>query len=400
MSSDLPNFDRTSFTYPVPHSAGLEHDAPMRLAPPHDRRRYVTWRGLGLLLAVCIVNALRRNINSRLLWEDFAEWLVDIRNATITGLIVGALVLFAVIATANLTTGQRRVLRYAGTLAAAALASVAGVMLLLGYDTGWTWVSEPDRFVPYTLVPMFLASWPRYLILAILFALVYMYLRDRHDRERALRDLDADRSLFEQRTAEARVQRLQAQIEPHFLFNTLAHVKRLYQTDARIGRDMLENLMRYLSEALPQMRERHSTVEREVALTKAYLEIHKIRMGQRLDFALDVQRDLSVMALPPMMLLTLVENSIKHGLAPLPQGGTVRVRAARDRDRLLVTVADTGRGFTEDLGHGTGLSNLHSRLTALYGARGQLRFAENTPQGVVATIEVPLHSDPAASAVP
>ena len=391
MSSDVPT--STGLGAPGPRRAALDRqcDAAIPHGSSYDGRRSITLRGLGLLLAVCVVNALRRNINSRLLWDDFGEWLVDLRDATASGLIVGALVLFAVIATANLTAGRPRMLRNAATVAAAALASVVGVMLLLGFETRWTWIFQPDPLVPDTLGRAFLASWLRYLILGVLFALVYVYLRDRHDQERALRDLDADRALFEQRTAEARVQRLHAQIEPHFLFNTLAHVKRLYQTDARAGRHMLENLMCYLSEALPQMREHRSTVQREAALTRAYLEIQKIRMGPRLEFALDVPPDVRAVALPPMMLLTLVENSIKHGLTPLPEGGFVRVRAERDHDRLLLTVADTGRGFSDDLGHGTGIANVRSRLTALYGARGQLRLAENAPQGVVATIEVPLH---------
>ncbi len=350
----------------------------------------LSWRGVAVLLAVCVVNALRRNINSRLLREDLLEWLIDVWDSTIGGLLVGVPVVLAVIVALNRGPSRRR-LRSAVTIAAALASSVVGTLVLLGKETEWTWVNE-DNGLPATLASMFVATWPRYAILASLFAFVYLYLRESHDRERTLRQLDADRARFEQRTVEAKVQRLQAQIEPHFLFNTLAHVKRLYQTDASTGRTMLDNLIRYLAEALPQMREPRSTVQREAALTEAYLGIQNIRMGRRLVYELHVAREVAEASLPPMMLVTLVENSIKHGLMPLREGGSVRVHATRDGDRLVVRVADSGRGFTDEAGTGTGLANLRARLAALYGARATLRLTENQPHGVIAVIELPFEA--------
>jgi sensor histidine kinase YesM len=129
---------------------------------------------------------------------------------------------------------------------------------------------------------------------------------------------------------EARLLMLQAQIEPHFLFNTLATVRRLYQTDAAAAESMLDNLMRYLAVALPQMRANDSTLGREVALAEAYLGIQQIRMGSRLVVAIDVPGGLREARLPPMMLLTLAENSIKHGLNPLPEGGYIHISARVD----------------------------------------------------------------------
>ena len=183
---------------------------------------------------------------------------------------------------------------------------------------------------------------------------------------------------------------LQAQIEPHFLFNTLANVRRLYQTEPATAEAMLDSLMRYLETALPQMRANVSTLGREAELTASYLDIQRIRMGRRLSYTIDVAPALRDTPLPPMMLLTLAENAIKHGLAPLPEGGFVRISAHHLGDELELRVADSGRGFTQTSGAGTGLANIRARLAALYGATGRLSLAPNSPRGVTATIVVPL----------
>jgi hypothetical protein len=348
------------------------------------------WKGFAVLLAVCLVNALRRNINSRFLREDLTEWFIDLRDATFTGLVVGILVLVAVIGTVNRMRSRRAGLRYGATVAAAAVASALGAVLVIGYDTDWTYEEEIFPNVIASAKRMFLATWPRYLLYSCLFAFVYAYLRQRRDAENEMRRLDAERAEFEQRTTEARLQRLQAQIEPHFLFNTLAHVKRLYQTDRLAGRAMLDKLMQYLTAALPQMRERDSTVAQEVALTQAYLGIQQIRMGRRLQFQLDVHDLVGAARLPPMMLLTLVENAIKHGLSPAPEGGKITVRAGHERGQLVVSVVDTGRGFTSTSGGGVGLANVRARLSALHGAAARLSLASNQPHGVAATLRLPL----------
>jgi LytS/YehU family sensor histidine kinase len=183
---------------------------------------------------------------------------------------------------------------------------------------------------------------------------------------------------------------LEAQIEPHFLFNTLANVKRLYEIDPANGARMLQNLKAYLAVALPQMRENASTLGREMAHVTAYLDIQKIRMGRRLAFAIDLPESLRDARMPALMLLTLVENAIKHGLNPLREGGAITIRAARQGDRLQVAISDTGRGFVQTSGGGTGLANIRARLTALYGNRASLALAQNAPHGITATIEIPL----------
>lgn len=196
----------------------------------------------------------------------------------------------------------------------------------------------------------------------------------------------------------ARLTLLRAQIEPHFLFNTLATVKRLYETAPARGREMLSSLIGYLRAALPTMRQQGSTLRREIELARAYLTILQMRMGERLVFWIEVPDDLLDAEVPPLVLGTLLENALKHGLAPLPEGGTILIRAARDAEQLRVEVVDSGRGFLGQGGSGVGLANTRSRLAALYGASAALQLAANHPSGVVATVVLPLVF--AASAMP
>ena len=190
--------------------------------------------------------------------------------------------------------------------------------------------------------------------------------------------------------AEAELQMLQAQIEPHFLFNSLANVRRLGRLDARAGKAMLADLLQYLQQTLPRLRERDSTLAREAEVARAFLAVHKIRMGDRLDVEFDIPDDLGATPVPPMMLLTLVENALKHGLAPLPEGGRIRVAAQHADGAMRLSVADNGRGIVPGRGGGTGLVNIRARLRSLHGARGSLSLAMNSPRGVVASIVLPL----------
>jgi hypothetical protein len=211
-------------------------------------------------------------------------------------------------------------------------------------------------------------------------------------RSAALRDAELDRHRLESRMLEARLQVMQAQVEPHFLFNTLAHIKRLYETDAKRGRRMLDAFCDYLDAALPQMRGDRSTLGRETAMARAYLETQQVRMGRRLRFEISVPEDLHDVSFPPMMLLSLVENAIKHGLNPLREGGRVEIRAQAHDAALRAAVADTGAGLAgikSEGGTGIGLSNIRARLVALYGRAARLTITNNTPRGLIATIEIP-----------
>ena len=190
-------------------------------------------------------------------------------------------------------------------------------------------------------------------------------------------------------TAEARLQALQAQVEPHFLFNTLAHVKWLYRRDPERGRRMLDRLLAYLQAALPRVRQASTTLEQELQLTNAYLDIQQLRIGGRLAFTIEVPEDIARLRFPPLMLLTLVENAIKHGIAPQTEGGTIVIRAKAEGERLRIEVRDTGAGLQQSAGTGMGLANVRARLAALFGAGARLVIEPNVPRGVVAAIEIP-----------
>ncbi len=196
---------------------------------------------------------------------------------------------------------------------------------------------------------------------------------------------------------EARLQALQAQVEPHFLYNTLANVQALTEVDPPAANKMVGHLIEYLRAALPKMRETSSTVGQEVELAKAYLNILKMRMGERLDFAILVPDELSNVPFPPLMLPSLVENAVKHGLEPVREGGRIDVIAEKVGERFRIVVKDTGRGLsangttsaTVETGGGVGLSNIRERLLALYGETARLSLESNEPRGVIATIEIP-----------
>jgi two-component sensor histidine kinase len=199
-----------------------------------------------------------------------------------------------------------------------------------------------------------------------------------------------DRIDLDREMAEARLQMLQAQIEPHFLFNSLATILGLYRQDAREGRRLIRNLSDYLRGALPQMREPVSSLRRELALAEAYLRVLQVRMGNRLKVEVDVPQWLQEASVPPMMLPTLVENAVKHGIAPLPEGGTVHIQAEQAGERLRVAVSDDGAGFRRASGAGVGLANTRARLATLFGGDASLSVVANVDAGVTATLELPL----------
>jgi sensor histidine kinase YesM len=188
----------------------------------------------------------------------------------------------------------------------------------------------------------------------------------------------------------ARLQLLRAQIEPHFLFNTLATVRTLARIDRAAAIDMLDNLMRYLSEALPKLRQEESSLADELQLIDAYLRIHQIRMGKRLSYELQIPAQLGSERIPSMILLTLVENAVKHGINPAVEGGTIRVTATREHAALVLRVADSGQGLAATDGFGMGLANIRRRLDMLYGDRAVLSLARASNRGVVATVSIPL----------
>jgi signal transduction histidine kinase len=355
----------------------------------------LTWKGFALIAVLCALNALRRKIQPQ---DDdtVIGWLADFGVMFGLGLIVALPVALAVVATCN-HDFSRPWRRYAALACAVVAASLAGTILMATLE--WA-ILHPLNLGDGGTLAMATAFlrwfWLRYLAMSALFTAVYVYARTAEESAMRARDAELDHQRFEQQMEEARLQVLQAQIEPHFLFNTLATVRSLYRESHEAARGMLDNLMRYLGVALPQMRSGGTTLGREAALAEAYLGIQKLRMGRRLAYAIDIPPALHDVPMPPMMLLTLVENAIKHGLAPLPEGGFIRVGATVEHDELRLQVSDSGRGFAQTSGAGTGIANIRARLDALHGRAARLDLGLNQPRGVTATLTLPLSTRGAA----
>ena len=206
----------------------------------------------------------------------------------------------------------------------------------------------------------------------------------------------AETEQLERTVVEARMEALQAQIEPHFLFNTLGSIDQLIQTDPPRASKMQQSLIRYLRSAMPQMREgRRPSLGQQVDLCGAFLEIMAVRMEGRLQPEVSVPEGLKSAVFPSMMLQTLVENAIKHGLEPKPEGGRLEIGAEVVDGQLAVHVLDTGVGFMPQGEGGVGLANIRERLKALYGGRGELIISVPPAGGTRATIKVPYEVAPA-----
>ena len=201
----------------------------------------------------------------------------------------------------------------------------------------------------------------------------------------------AEEESLKRQVVEARMAAMQAQVEPHFLFNTLASIDHLIETDPSRASRMQKNLIALLRASMPVMREKSTNLGRELDVVRPYLEILKVRMEERLQPQITVPEGLYSADFPPMMLQSLVENAIKHGLEPKAEGGSLSVGAEVIHGKLHVSVADTGVGFAKaaTAGTGTGLTNIRERLKLIYGEAGELKIADNTPTGTRVTIVVP-----------
>ena len=199
---------------------------------------------------------------------------------------------------------------------------------------------------------------------------------------------------------ETRLRVLQAQIEPHFLFNTLGSAQQLAQKGAPDAAKLIGHLVRFLRTSIPLMRDDKAPLKHEFEQITSYLAIMQTRMGDRLVFAVNAPADVEAVNLPPALVMTLVENAIKHGIEPAPDGGRIDVRAYIRDDMLVVTVTDTGMGLVasrdSEMGGGMGLSNIAQRLQAIYGDVAQVRLQQNSPWGCIATLTLPLNPDTAA----
>ena len=206
---------------------------------------------------------------------------------------------------------------------------------------------------------------------------------------------DLERSELERQALDARLRLLQAQVAPHFLFNTLANVQALVEAGSPRAPAVLRSLIAYLRAAVPSLNEPATTLGQELQLVQAYLELMHMRMPDRLQFSVNVDAAASLtLRCPPMTLLTLVENAVRHGIDPSEEGGRIEIHVNRRDDRCVVRVSDTGAGLGDlGAGLGTGLSTLRERLQLAFGGDAQLRVTEQPPRGVCAEVDFPVRRE-------
>ena len=280
-------------------------------------------------------------------------------------------------------------------VAAALGGCVLGVLLSGAFETAWrTWVL-PDTWPahrPYVRSPFYrmtytLTSW---LLLGAPAVFFYADRRAALKTAAYLQAAELDRIRRSRLALESRLQALQARVEPQFLFNTLAQVERLYEERPQLAERMLDDLIAYLRAAMPLMRDTASTVGQEVELARTYLDIVKIRLGERLAFDIRVLEGLDDARMPPMMLLPLVDHAIVHGLERHRAEGTLGIAIDVASGRLRLRIADSGAGFVPEIG-GDGIASIRERLAALYGRDARLDLHPNDAEGgTEAVLDIPL----------
>jgi hypothetical protein len=350
--------------------------------------RVFNLRSIAVVFYFCLLLLLGRYV-IWLSYEPIDDWAFSLVRSVRQTMISAVLVLLAVAAAEAFVAGRRLGMRAA--LAVGGIMSVAAAAIgipirvwVAGNPVVEAIVKEPAYFVQIWALWSAIGGFGYWLFHSI---------RSDETARSQLIDAECRREALQSQMVEAHLSALQAQIEPHFLFITLANVKRLYETAPARGRKMLSSLINYLRAALPTMREPGSTLQREIELVRSFLTILQMRMGERLAFSIDAPSELAGARVPPMVIPTLVENAIKHGLSPLPEGGRIDIRARRDGSQsMVIEVSDNGAGFAASGGSGVGLANTRSRLSALYGSDASLSLAMGAPRGVVATVRLPLQS--------
>jgi len=269
----------------------------------------------------------------------------------------------------------------AGTIAGGLGANLAEMSTLDGI------VDHVVRVAPKVLVGGLIAG----MVYAVLMVSIVQYRRGQLQRRNQQLERQAQQERMGRQLADARLKLLQAQVEPHFLFNTLASVQQLAEGKAPEAAELTAKLITFLRGGLASLREDTTTLGREFNVMRAYLSIMQTRMHDRLAFSLDLPEALQHWQVPPAMLISLVENAIKHGLEPSLEGGRIDVSAASEAGRLRITVKDTGRGpDVSSSGGGVGLDNIRQRLRVLFSDQAHLIVARNSPHGFVAVIDLPL----------
>jgi signal transduction histidine kinase len=274
--------------------------------------------------------------------------------------------------------------RWVVQLIAVALAAPIATLAVYLLSTGGDWQA---LFGNEARVTGFIMIGSSALLLGLVLALGALYReRDAQANAQALQ-FALERETLQRQATDARLKVLQSQVEPHFLFNTLANVQALVESGSPRAAPVLGSLIAYLRAAVPQLHQGAPTLGQEEALARSYLELMQMRLPDRLAFAIDIDPALRTLHLPPMTLLTLVENAVRHGIDPSEAGGRIEVGARRRADgAVTLWVQDNGRGIDESQPPGTGLLNLRERLAASYGSSATLSLHGVEPHGVRAEI--------------
>jgi hypothetical protein len=245
----------------------------------------------------------------------------------------------------------------------------------------WQVRDRVDGFVHLTFLALLVAPW------TALAAIVRQ--KEAFARHQKLA-FALERSELERQALDARLHLLQAQVAPHFLFNTLANVQALVDAGSPYASPVLRSLVQYLRAAVPLLHEPAATMERELQLVEPYLELMQMRMPDRLQYAVTVDSTVLQVRCPPTTVLTLVENAVRHGIDPSEDGGRIDIDIARVGERCVVRVTDTGVGLDHTArGLGTGLTALRERLHLIFGDAAHLRLTSNDPRGVAVEIDMP-----------
>ena len=349
-------------------------------------RRVVNLPHVAAVFYFAFVFALSRIIAWQSATTDVSQWLFELARYTRQSMLSG----LSILACAGLAEAWLAERKLGPRTAWGVRGGAVAVGTVMGAALRYAVFYAPDFKEPLEW------SWAAYttslwwLLGCSGYGLLHLSQLERANRERLARARQ-EREVLAAQQMEAELSALQAQIEPHFLFNTLANVKRLYDVAPGRGRDMLASLIAYLQTALPGMRRQRACLGDELDRVQHYLAILQMRMGERLRFDITAPAELRDAEMPPMVVATLVENAIKHGLSPLPEGGRLWVTATETAgNQLLVDVRDDGRGFVGAGGSGVGLANTRARLLALYGQQAYLALEAVEPRGVLARVCLPL----------
>ena len=340
-------------------------------------------------------------------WLEMSERMLPVplfilRDAIWDQVVAFCLVLAVVVADRAVDEGARPRSAYAvATLASFVLAYLLRQPVILAFDSLVGHLGTPaDQELPDVVKRH--VFWALFILsqgLVMNASAVFLYADRRAARKTAtrLRSAELDRTRRSRLAFESRLQAMQARIEPQFLFNTLAQVERLYEDDPAQAGNMLDALISYLRAAMPMMRDTSSTVGREIELARAYLDIVRLRLGERLSVAIEAPPGADDIRMPPMMLLPLIDHAIVRGLEPATGAGAGAIRIHTDvRDgRLRLLIRDSGVGFAPETG-GDGIAALRERLDALYGSSARLELRRVDPRATEAVLDLPLESSAGA----